>query len=304
MALSDSGDKRLAFLVALVREAGRKTGVGVAPEDVGKKLGLTEDEVDEFEDYWTGHGRLEGCTQDYVSITVAAIDDVDDHEANGLMAGLRELYVEHAYPNHRTWRFSPDSPQQVRLFSRLCARGDIEQFTHGNWRLTNAGVDRIMNTPALAATALVSVHHGDIVYGAKTTSTITDSTVGAVAVGAQASATQSISQEPTVSREQLRSAISEAQRALVSDQDSLDQIDERIYEALNQFLRIARSIEVEQKSLADVQRKMQETLDEVWAAQVAQGMKPAVLPEALQVIQTFLKNPLTLELGKHLVGGV
>ena len=102
---------------------------------------------------------------------------------------------------------------------------------------------------------------------------------------------------------QNKAAVSNAQAALVRDQDALERIDDRLYEALGQFLTLARKIQVEQQDLAQTQTKMKETLDEVWAAQVAKGMKPQLLPKSLEVVQALVGNPVMGEVTKKLLGG-
>ena len=101
---------------------------------------------------------------------------------------------------------------------------------------------------------------------------------------------------------QHNAAIDEAQIALIRDRDALEQIDNRLYEALNQFLNVARKIQVEQQSLADVQAKMKDTLDEVWAEHVAKGLRPRVLPKTLEVAEAMIKNPTMAEVVKRLLG--
>lgn len=140
--------------------------------------------------------------------------------------------------------------------------------------------------------------------GDKFTTNISNSNVGAAAIGTGAQATGSVTtttQAPT--QEQHRKAVTEAQGALVRDQDALDRLDSRMFEALNQFLRLARDIQVEQKSLAEVQAKMKDTLDEVWAEQAAKGMKPQLLPKTLEVAGAIVSNPVMIEVGKKLIGG-
>jgi predicted nucleotide-binding protein len=71
----------LSFLVALVNAAERRTNVGLSSEEVGESLGLTPSEIEEFENYWTGKGRLEGITLAHVGITPLAVDDVEEIES-------------------------------------------------------------------------------------------------------------------------------------------------------------------------------------------------------------------------------
>ncbi len=131
---------------------------------------------------------------------------------------------------------------------------------------------------------------------------ISNSTLGAVAIGPGATATGTATTPlEGITQDQHCKAVTEAQGALVRDQDALDRLDARLFEALNQFLRLARSIQVEQKSLGDLQGKMKETLDEVWAQQVAKGMTPRLLPKTLEVARAITENPVMTEIAKKLV---
>ena len=135
--------------------------------------------------------------------------------------------------------------------------------------------------------------------------TNTNSTIGAQAVGDHATATGhvAIGAAGPVTQEQHKAAITQAQNALNADQDALERIDERLYEALGQFLTMARKIQVDQQSLVDVQAKMKNTLDEVWAQQAAKGLRPQALPEGLKVLEALAKSPITAEIAKHLLLG-
>jgi hypothetical protein len=148
-------------------------------------------------------------------------------------------------------------------------------------------------------------HHGDMIMGSKFTTNITGSTVGAFAQGdhAVATGTVTIGAAGSVTQEQHKAAVAKAQSALVRDQDALERIDERLHEAFTQFLTLARKIQVEQQSLAETQAKMKATLDEVWAAQVAKGMKPQALPKTLEVVKALMENPVMGEVTKKLMGG-
>jgi hypothetical protein len=59
-------------------------------------------------------------------------------------------------------------------------------------------------------------------------------------------------------KETIRQELERIQVALVKSQDA---VDDRIFDALSQFLRIARKTELDVHSLSDVQSKMKETLD-------------------------------------------
>ncbi|WP_437933818.1 hypothetical protein [Sorangium sp. So ce341] len=144
-------------------------------------------------------------------------------------------------------------------------------------------------------------HYGDFIMGSKYTSNITGSNVGAVAVGdhAQATGTVNFGATATLTQEQHRAAIKEAQKALIDDEDKLEPL---VYEALGQFLRLARDIQVEQKNLVEVQAKMKETLDEVWAQKAAEGLRPQALPNTLEVVGAIAKHPVAGEVLKKLLG--
>jgi hypothetical protein len=168
---------------------------------------------------------------------------------------------------------------------------------------------------AVAGTLKVKYHHtkpkeepnrlvpqqiaGDLVM-AKYTSNVTGSNVGALAVGDHAHAQGTVNVD-RVSQVEHVDRVKAAQRALVNDQDALDQIDTRLYEALGQFLRLAREIQVEQKSIAEVQAKMKDTLDEVWGEQAAKGLRPRTLPKTLEVAKAMTENPVMVEVVKKLL---
>ncbi len=55
--------------------------------------------------------------------------------------------------------------------------------------------------------------------------------------------------------------------------------------------------------MAEVQAKMKETLDDVWAQQAAKGMKPGLLPKSLEIAGAIATNPVMFEVAKKLLGG-
>jgi len=121
-----------------------------------------------------------------------------------------------------------------------------------------------------------------------------------VAVGDHATATGTVHvHHGQVTQAQHEEHIRKAKKALVDDEGKLDEL---VHEAFTQFLTLARKIQVEQQSLADIQEKMKATLDEVWAAQTAKGMTPQVLPKTLEVVKALMENPVMGEVVKGLVG--
>lgn len=134
---------------------------------------------------------------------------------------------------------------------------------------------------------------------------ISDSNVGAAATGPGATASGyalSGTQEAPTEKHH-REAITEAQLALVRDQDALRALDSNLFEALGQFLRLARDIQVEQRSLREVQVHMKDTLDEVWAKHAAAGLASQRLPGTLQVVSAIASNPIMAEVAKKLISG-
>jgi hypothetical protein len=217
--------------------------------------------------------------------------------AQELFSGIADLYVKAGHPAPKIWWFSPKTGQ-IALFGELQAHGLIKQLNRRSWHLTDKGVRVVIGEePEFAG--LIHIHHGDVV-----TSTITNSVVGANAVGAGPSAEgNSVSgNSNAVTQERHRELVGEAQAALVQDQDKLDEIDSRLFDALNQFLRIARTIQVEQSELADVQRRMKETLDEVWVKLAADDLRPR-LPEATKVAEVLMKVPAVAQALKALLEG-
>lgn len=150
---------------------------------------------------------------------------------------------------------------------------------------------------------IIHNNYGEALMSDRNTISISNSNVGAAALGRCATSTGSVSVgSAPVTQEQHRKAIADAQGALIRDQDALDKLDACMFEALGQFLRLAREIQVEQKSLAELQAKMKETLDEVWAEHAARGMKPQLLPKALEVAGAIAKNPVLMGVASKLIG--
>lgn len=137
-------------------------------------------------------------------------------------------------------------------------------------------------------------HYGDLITGgAKYTSTITGSNVGAVAQGNHTSANGTASSQPgSLTQDQHRAALKETQKALLDDEERLDTSAQQ---ALEKFLRVAREIRVEDRALGDVQAAMRSVLDEVWVQQV--------LSDDLAVIAALKKHPAAGEVVKKLLNG-
>lgn len=232
-------------------------------------------------------------------------------DARRILNWLREEYVKAGHPNHNVWGLSPGQ-EDVAAFNELRANQIIKIFEIGlknpRWVLTDFGLRKLLEAEDRTDLGASVHHHGDIIMGSTFTNNISgDTQIGAFGQGDGITVTGSLTVNAgapgTRTQEQHKAAIKEAQTALVHDQDALERIDDRLYEALNQFLSMARKIQVDQQSLAEVQAKMKETLDEVWAQQVAKGLRPQALPEGLKVIEALVKSPITAEIAKHLLAG-
>ena len=136
-------------------------------------------------------------------------------------------------------------------------------------------------------------HHGNINVGTQVTSTITNSTIGAVAIGARSQA-QGGTYVSTPTQDQHRASIKRAPKALIDDEDHLDPI---VYEALELFLRAARDVRVEGRVLAEVQAELMQALDEIWEAK---RVGPQALPAGLKVVEVLAKCAVTAEVAKKL----
>lgn len=64
-------------------------------------------------------------------------------EAIDLLTRIGEMYVKAGHPNHRAWAFSPEKGEEPQ-FAELQARGFFEIFTARNSRLTQGGLDWIL----------------------------------------------------------------------------------------------------------------------------------------------------------------
>jgi hypothetical protein len=225
------------------------------------------------------------------------------NEARKTLGLLREKYIKDGYPAYRLWPFPRNSDNRI-AFQELAAHGYIEPFDFRKWRLTRIGLDVLMNPEPEREAGVSYGQHGEIHVGSKFITNITGSVVGAVAQGDHTSATGAVhlGGAEAITQEQHKAAIKDAQTALIHDQDSLERIDDRLYEALSQFLLMARKIEIEQKSLGEIQARMKETLDEVWSQQAGKGLRPQALPEGLKIVEALAKSPITAEIAKRLLG--
>jgi hypothetical protein len=253
----------------------------------------------------TGNSPANGCfLYEQRSGTLRAHAMALSEDARDMLNGIRELYVQKHFPNHKAWWFS-HGPDQVNTFAELRAHGYIRQTslgrpTEAHWMLTDFGQRAILRAHQSDAEAGGNLHHhGVIIMGSSFNTSITGSTVGAIAVGDNSTASGTVTHHGPMTQAQHEEYIKKAKKGLVEDEDQLDPL---VHDALAQFLTLARKIQVEQQGLAETQAKMKAALDEVWAGQVAKGMKAQVLPKTLEVVKALMENPVMGEVTKKLVG--
>lgn len=131
----------------------------------------------------------------------------------------------------------------------------------------------------------------------KFTVNVTNSTVGAQAIGDHSSATAQLGPATAPTQAAHVASVKAAQKALVDDEDALEPL---LHEVLGQFLRVAREIQIGQTSLAELQRAMKDTLEDIWAQKAASELDP--LPQGVKVLAELAKNPLMGEVVKRLTG--
>jgi hypothetical protein len=223
-------------------------------------------------------------------------------EARRFLGWLRDEYIKASHPPRRQWGIVP-KPEHRAVVRELRAHGIVEPHTRRDWLLTERGIRLLLGEESEGNTGVVVHHHGDVlVSGSKFNTTITNSNIknfgqgDNVVVGDNAS----VGTVGNLTQAQHEEHIKAARKALIEDEDKLDDL---VREALSQFLTLARKIQVEQQTQAQLQAKMKETLDEVWAEQITKGMKPKALPKTLEVVGAIAKHPATGEVVKKLLTG-
>jgi hypothetical protein len=124
---------------------------------------------------------------------------------------------------------------------------------------------------------------------------------GAIAIGQDATAIGTISHHygraQTLTQEQHKAAIREAEKALLDDEDRLAS---PVFEALRQFLRVAREIQVERRSVDDIRVEMTTRFTELWTTM---GLPTRGFSSGLEVLGALSKHPAAGEVVKKLLGG-
>lgn len=137
----------------------------------------------------------------------------------------------------------------------------------------------------------------DIIVGDQYKQTISNSTVGAAAVGPSAQATGTVS---AMDQGTWLKGLEAAQRALVQDQTVLDELAEGMYEAFSQLLRMVRQIQIDQTSAAEVRTQIKAAIDETWAEDQIRKLRGSTLKDSLEVLKA-LSGPTKL-VGQVLAG--
>jgi internalin A len=168
----------------------------------------------------------------------------------------------------------------------------------------------MLRRPALKKARRKTTLHQQInIYGAvtmgdnhkTTTTTITGSTGVAVTHGDHSNATAhaAVRGDRVPTQQEHEQQVDETQIALIQ---SRRELDAATWEVLNQFLRIARQIQVDQQDLKTTQAKMKDALDDAWAQQQASKLRSPTLPEGLAIAKAIAGNPVMQEVAKKLLG--
>lgn len=238
---------------------------------------------------------------------------------DALTNNIRDSEFSSTYRVLRT-RIQRETPERMRVElarlkvevaksdrSKLGAVSAMEatsDFVMALMRIRNMNdiVDKIVSTVRYAVT-WHSVHgprsqvsqahyHGDVVMGSKNIASVGEGSfvVGmAVGDGARADGSVNQHQEGGITQQEHAAMIKEAQIALVHCQDEIHSL---LYDALNQFLRLVREIQVDQRSMAECQAKIMEAYDQTWAEQAAKGMRPQTISKASEIVAALVKHPL------------
>lgn len=140
---------------------------------------------------------------------------------------------------------------------------------------------------------VVAPPHANVTYN-----TSVAGSVGALAVGHGASATNVTLTWPTQADHQQQ--MKDAQHALIEGQDELQAT---VVEALGQFLRVARQTQVENQRIADVQTRLQSEFEDILVRQFGIDVKPGLLRAGSPLANALLASPVVAEIIKAIVGG-
>ena len=173
---------------------------------------------------------------------------------------------------------------------------DMEQqlagFVRSNWTPKDAA--EAAHAPNTSGVLSGGMHMGDNNFN------ITGSSNVGVAVGTGATGTGSVALA-AAAQEVHRQTIAAAESALGHDRDVLNKLDSDIYQALSQFLRTAKDIQVENRATAELQSQMKATMDDIWAHSAAKGLRTAKLPNTLEVVKVLASSPIMTEVVKKLM---
>jgi len=127
--------------------------------------------------------------------------------------------------------------------------------------------------------------------------TNTPTNVGSQAIGEGAIATGGVAVSGGVRvGTDYEKCIRDARKALVDDEDRLEGLSQGLSDALVQFLRLAREIQIDQRAILDGQNRIQASVDDLWEKQVAQRHKGITLPAVVEVAKA--SAPVLSELMK------
>ncbi len=203
-------------------------------------------------------------------------------------------YEEAQHAQNERMNQQQDADERRSYNERLqTAHGKLLAFVRGVVTVSSLPPAEVRHNPSSV------VHHAPVTH-------ITNSNVGSAAIGAGSRAEGHVVVSPTtpVSKEMLKEAVSELQTILVSLQDRLEQVDDRVYDFVSQLLVNVRKIQLEQADLTTALAKINDVNDDAWAKEAAAAAKPKLLPkvkEGAKLIGEVAKNPLAQQIVKKLI---
>lgn len=233
--------------------------------------------------------RDEGFIEDGVSATMVAV----------VLQKLRlaEIPTMSRSPEGEPIAYTFAAPRDIEWFVQGRDIGDIVLRLHALERAAAVQFGEVSRLPRHASppAAAIYVHnyHGEVVMGTKVTSNITNSNVGANAVGIANTARGSAQGEGApIPPQEFLAHLTKLQQLLAEEQDRMS---DNLYEGMNTFLRLLRKVEIGQATLDAQVAKVKETVDHLAARDFAKELRE--LPQGLQTVKAMLDHPLTAVAG-------
>lgn len=129
--------------------------------------------------------------------------------------------------------------------------------------------------------------------------------IAGLSAGSNFTASATLSHSSSITEPQLKVAVKDLQRSLIDVQDQLNDIDERLCEYLSQILLNIRKLQFEQADLATVLGLVKESVDDLWAKDAWNAIKPQLLPKlakAAEILIGATGHPLAQDIARGIAG--